>query len=359
MSVLYSKSIMLIKIKYLYFQNRGGATVKKKIVSILLIIIFIISGFGIIMYLKTDKTDEFPHYKQAYYKMNGSMYVLKDTVFNLPLTFVDSNKMSEMSSSENIKSLEIIDKNSQKLTINRWQIENKVEGSGYVFRDIQIESIMNEEGIFKPDKIVITYRDNVKKEFDFGDFDILCKSNDYVANHIAAGIICHINPIVTSKNYDKFRYAGLSLFVKGNTSNIEVKNIDLGIKGFGIDSDNLINVPLEDDLNLIHNYVEDGISKNEEWAEKVSKIQLVDSVESNIKPFTLEVPQDSNYGSNIIIPLTRLKNINMNEVQVFNVKIIFNISGEEKELIEFQPYYITPFSFDKSGIYTYLQEEGI
>lgn len=331
---------------------------KSRIIVFLLSIISIIVAFGVILYIKNDKTVDFPHYKQAYYKMSGSMNVIKDTAFDLPLIFIDANEMSEMSSSENIKSIDIYDGNSQKLNVQKWHIEENLKGTSYVIRTIQAEVIMNEEGTFKPEKFSITYKDNVTKKYDFGDFNIICKSDDYYSDNLAAGIICDINPVVTAQNKDGFPYSGLSLFIKGNTEEFKVDKINLGINEFGIEKDNLVCFQTEDDLNVIMNYVRDGLSKNEPWAENLSRINLVDSVSNDINPFTVEVPSE-NHGTNILVPLTRLKNVSMNQVMIFNIDITLNIEGQEKHFIKFQPYYVTPFTFNQSGMYQYLEEAGI
>jgi hypothetical protein len=337
---------------------------KKKIIIFIFTIMIIISLFGLILYIIKDNKNEFPHYKQAYFKVEGSLFVTKDIPFDIPLIFVDSNENSEMSSSENIKSIKIIDDNNKSMKINRWTIINKTKESNFIIRNMQTETVVNEEGIFKPSKIIITYNDDVTKKYDFGDFNIICNSKEYYANNFAQ-VYSSINPIVTSKNNDAFPYSGLSMFIKGdpivskNSKEIEVEKIDLGIKSFGIDSDNLMYHQLDDDLNTIMNYVENGLSKNEKWAEKISKIKILEQVKSDVKPFKIEISEDSNKGTNILIPLTRLGNTSMNEVKIFNLKVTLKISGQVKELISFKPFYVTPFTFNKDGIYKFLEEEGI
>lgn len=290
------------------------------------------------------------------------MYVIKDSKFDLPLIFVDSNEASEMSTSDNIKSIEIIDANAQNLNITGWHIDNNIKTSDFIFRSIQTEAILDYEGVFIPKEIIITYKDNVSKRYDFGDFKIISYSNDYYSDNLIAGVVCNIISI-PSNNRDVYPYSGLVVFIKGYTEEISIEKIDLGINSFGIDSDNVVFYQSDYDFNLVLNYIEDGLKRNEEWAKELSDIKLVDKVDSNIRPIILEKPQNNNYGTNIILPLTALKNININEVKVFNIKITINNSGDVKELIKFQPYYITPFTidyFDKKGrIKEYLEEEGI
>lgn len=330
---------------------------KRKILLFITTIITIILVSGIILYIKKDKKNTFPHYKQAFYKIEGSMFVIKDTTFVIPLLFIDANEWSEMASAENIESLKILTDKGENINIKKWSINNKIKDTNYIIRSIDAEISINKEGEFKPNSVIITYKDKKIKKYDFGDFNIICNDKKYYENNLA-GVSWDINPIISSKNNDDFPYSGLSLFIKGNKQNLEIKKIDLGIKSFGINGDNIKSYKSEYDLNSIMNYVEEGIKKNEKWAEDFNSIKVVKRVEDNIVPFNIEPETAENRGTNILIPLTRIEGSNMNGIKIFNIKVIVNISGTNKEILNFQPFYVIPNNRDKSKLYKILQEEG-
>lgn len=331
---------------------------KKKILLFVLIIVIIVTISALFLYFKKNKNNnKFPHYKQAFFKVEGSMNVIKNTSFTVPLIFIDSKEWSEMASSENIKSIDILDSNGNKLKIDKWVINNKTKDSKYILREIDVNATINKEETFRPEKVVLTYKDNLVKKYDFGDFNIICKPDSYYQNNIAA-INCDVNPIVSSDNKDDFPYSGISFFIKGLDKQLEVKTIDLGIKSFGIDSENLKYVNMKYDLNEIMNYVDNSAKKNEKWAEQFKSIKSIPKVTCEIKPFKVAPVTEENGGTNILIPFTKIQDSDMSGIKIFNIKVTVNISGEDKEIISFQPFYVIPISLDKAKLYNFLQEEG-
>ncbi|KYH34424.1 hypothetical protein CLTEP_16570 [Clostridium tepidiprofundi DSM 19306] len=334
---------------------------RKKILMLLSTIMTIILVFAVMIYVKSDKRNEFLHYKQAYFKIEGSMFVIKNTQFSLPLAFVDSEEISEMSSSDNIKSLEIVDDKNRKLKIIKWRINDGVKEDNFIFRNIETEAIMNYTGVFKPKKIIITYKDGIIKKFDFGDFEIICNDKKYYDN--LAFLICDIDTIITdqSKKNRFFPYSGISLFIKRNYEEFKLEKIDLGIKSFGIDKENLVHFKVKDNLDLITKYVQNGINENKRWAKEIKSIKLVNQLSCDIKPFRIDIPENKEIGTLILIPLTRTKDFSKNDglkVRIFNPKLTLKHLGAVKEFVKLNPFYVAPHANDIE-IYNFLEEEGI
>lgn len=322
----------------------------KKILTFFLVIFVIMIFFTFVFYFVNMNTEDFPHYKQAYYKIDGTIYTELNEKVKIPLFFADSCKTSEMCCKDNIKSINIVDAEGEKLDIKQWDLKQICECDECIVRCIDVETSLNEDCVVEPKKLEIVYKDDYKKEFEFGNFKLVCKKDIRKNNPC---LLCNPIHLGIYNDSNKRIITGLAMhltYIKSK-SNFKIENkiidINLGIHNLGIDKKNIRTMEsyITDDINII-TYMDKKLDEGDKWPNAFKKINVVDKLNFNSGTIPFNTHSANNEGRTkgtwIFIPVTRLENKSNYNVIYTNFIIKLDIAGKEQIFVDNDEFCIVP-----------------
>lgn len=345
---------------------------KKKATILVMIIIVIVASTVILSKVFTkDNNKDFPHNKQAMYKIQGSMDVTQGKEFQLKFRFVDEYKLSEMASSDNIKKIDIKDKDNKVLDILKWELESLGEDSDCITRNLKIQTVLKEIVTYKPTTLSITYKDDKIKSYPIGNFKITCDSEE---NQQKKSYPMYYNvescKIKTFVKKDESPYSAIAIYVNNLANeNVTIEKIDLGIECFAIDKDKFSYHFMDKyDMNYITNEFEEKAKNNgDSWIEGLNNRRVVKEFEPQnisikINKNSYEEAQNGK-GTYIILPFTEKEKVKNDSILMLNIKLFIDDNGEKKEVFPFKPTILFPETFDtqlnRNTSRAYLKEAGI
>ncbi len=305
---------------------------KKRIILFLSIILLIICTGMIFLFINKSKISGFPHFKQANIECEGSIYCLENEKFKIPIVIVDEEELSEMASTSNIKAIYLVDKNSEKISALEWQIQNGYKDKGYIMRSIDCYFIYEKSGIYNPEYVDIQFVDGKTERFTLGKIDILVKTkSDFQENCISYWFgVQLIKPLINSKTMA----SGVILLIDTSGKEVIIEDIDLGIRNFGIDVDNITVLDGEYD----YNYFNSLRDKHDKSVKIFDSIQIRENIEGQFKPIHIAASDNTTKYTTLLIPLITKEGVsNSDKVVCINPTIKIIQDGKHKELYEFQP----------------------
>lgn len=334
---------------------------KKRIFLLAAIIMGIVLITVILGSISNKDKNEFPHSKQIMLKVEGGMNVVKDKTFNMTFIFIDEYALSEMSSSDNIKEIQIHEKGNV-VKVNKWQINEIERREKYVIRKVDIEGKIDKEGEYSLDQLSLLYKDHKIEKFDIGNFELICKREDEYLNK-AYTMLFNTERIPNKDGSNKLPFSTLGLFVKNfEDKDVIIKKIDLGIKTLGIDKKKFSYQAMQDDINKIYAHLEDEANSGKQ-GNNIGEVTIVDNLENEITP--VKIPSintsqnENNQGTLIVIPIAMKEPENEIKLYVLNTKLYLDVAGEEKIVFRYEPEIILPVIKNSYEIEKLLEEKGI
>ncbi len=254
----------------------------KRIIAVSGIIIGFILVASIAIHLyKASNSVSFPHFKQALVKMNGTVYVEQGNTTDVPFVFVDSRKVSEMSSAENIKSVKLIFSGNKAYQMKKWTIYEGDSEDTYTMRNLQMQVVLPDVGQYQLESISIEYKDSLVKKFDVGDVKFIVKSQEaFKSQYIMIMNYNTINKIRPSL----IDMSGLSVYAESLSDDYTIEDIDLGIDGFGIDNSKIHVILNSSDINRIT----EARNANEKWVSVFDDMQPAVNGENKLTPIQIK-----------------------------------------------------------------------
>lgn len=305
----------------------------------LLIIALIICIAMIFLFLNRSNVNGFPHFKQANISCIGSIYSIENTEFQFPIVIVDEEELSEMASPDNIKSIYLVDSNSEKISALKWQIQDGIKDKDkkYVMRSIDCSFVYKKSGSYNPVYVDIEFKDGKVERFDLGQINIIVKTESELKEKRAANWfeVEFINPKVNSI----VMASGIILVIDSIGKDVIIENIDLGLQNFDIDTENIIVLDGEYDIS----YINELRKKNDKSIKIFDSIQIKENIKSEFKPIHIDSSDGTTKYTTLLIPLITKEGIsNSDKVVCANPTIKIVRDGKHQELYEFQPVVLLP-----------------
>lgn len=330
---------------------------KKRIAAIISSILLIIVIFAVTLSVIRSKSGNgFPHYKQALIPPQGTVYGVSGSDMSVSFVFVDAIEMSEMASSENMKSVKLLLSGGKTISAKTWTVTENDNSSGYVMRymDLKIPASCKSQGLIKTLKI--EFNDGLVKSFDTGSLTL--KVFDKSTYDKKNGIVTAINNFPHSRNNTLPVLSGNVMSIYTYGSNIRIDDIDLGIKGLGADYSAAKLYGKEIDINDF----EAAHKKHEGYTAAFDCAKKVKRLETLKKPIEVKALSDQNAASTLLLPFEYTDDFKIkNAVTIYSVKIDYTDerTGEKHFCIDQNPYLYMPVTSSEFSGREYLKEHGI
>lgn len=332
----------------------------KKII-VILVSIFLIIGITIIGIKVLNKPDEdFPHFKQACLKFNGTSYGFVGKSFDLSFHFLDENEVSEMSDISNIVEMKIIDDKNRVKIVNINKMTSRSLNLSYTEDDYFIKNIytsttFDEEGLYTLKQVEIKYIDGSFETFDVGELNIVMENED--SRNYSEYLGYCTQDVVTSDMEDR-KYCmissiliSLSSYSKLPNVNAKIIDIDLGLNGIDTDYENIEIKDKKIDDELINYYLQNK-----------KTIKYVDKLDYKDIPFDLSFNDGET--KTLIVPVISEKIEKEPTIYIITPKVTVEVDNQIYVLHYKQNQVVTPMVSveEKNGgmnVVNYIEEYGI
>lgn len=331
---------------------------KNRMITLLISVCIIISGSVLIMLIQNkDENEKFPHFKQAIIKMYGRAYLMQDMKFSLSLVVLDESKISEFSRAENIKSITLLDNNSNEYPCDIKSVNEGLSEKECIIRAVNTELEFTSVGIYTINKAVVTFIDDKSEIYDIGDLEVVVFSQNYLKENIYSGDI-QLDLALSNKD-NKFEISGIQMIVNSYNNLIKINDIDLGIDGLSFDFDKMYYEECET-MEKCLNLLENARQNDKKWADVFDEVRTEEDFISGFKSIEIGDPDKLNTYTAFLIPFVYEGNVDINNtILCFSLFVNVEYKKENKIFFNQDGMIYNPLlnpSFDKMA---YLRDEGV
>lgn len=297
-----------------------------------LIVFVILVPIILFVYLKVRPT--FPHYKQVFLQHNGCIIRSKNAPIILDFVIFDEKEKSEMEHKLKIKSVDLIDSGGGAITLSKWSVGSNLlevfQGKDYITRTLQAEISLAKEGITEFIALNIRYVDDKVESYSIGSVKADIRLNEFMKEHFADNTITA--QLINAVGDTPYPVSGLLVELDfREDKEIVINNIDLGIKGFEVDYNN---IHMEYGTVTTLDILKMRESSPPAWLKPFDSLNM-DANQASVAPIPLTLannyPNDSEEKRvTLFIPLICTDTEYLKTINVFCVSLSAEIDGNEK-----------------------------
>lgn len=282
-------------------------------------------------YIYMELTPDFPHYKQVFYRNNGSVTAHKGSPVFFTFIAVDEKENSEMERKDKILSFSIYDSDGNEHSINNWSTYSFFRCDSYVLRQFSGNISFPTEGLKEFKTIKLRYLDDIKEYYEIGSFKI-----NIVTNAEENGAYADVSSnsfMINTVESSNYPFSGIYAELDFRTYNeITINDIELGIEGFEPDFENIITEYTSYSLTDLEQ-LRASVSGDAERFRIFNNLRIDSSYRKRTKPIILknQYPSDQEIKkAAIFIPIICTDAKYLETINTFNITLHALIDGEEK-----------------------------